>query len=228
MRVIGDLTLEPHRRSARVVRARAADPDAPERGFYYFDERCRTATSRGSASATLPKLDWRLGGARRRMAGVVRQLARAPTASTAGGSTSRTWPGRYRGVDLTREVARVRPRAQRPDALLVAEHAHDFRADLDGGGWHGTMNYAGFMRPVWSWLRGDDRRRSSQHLLGLPGRPAALRRRGRRSRDARVPRGRAVAVDAPLVDAARQPRHARASAPSPARASGSSSGSACR
>ena len=40
--------------------------------------------------------------------------------------------------------------------MLVAEHGHDFRADLQGFGWHGTMNYAGFLRPVWEWLRGDE------------------------------------------------------------------------
>jgi alpha-glucosidase len=40
--------------------------------------------------------------------------------------------------------------------LLVAEHGHDFRPDLDGRGWHGVMNYAGFLRPVWTWLRRDD------------------------------------------------------------------------
>jgi alpha-glucosidase len=32
---------------------------------------------------------------------------------------------------------------------------HDFRPDLDGRGWHGVMNYTGFQRPVWWWLRGD-------------------------------------------------------------------------
>jgi alpha-glucosidase len=40
-------------------------------------------------------------------------------------------------------------------ALVLAEHGHDFRRDLDGQGWHGVMNYAGFLRPTWWWLRGD-------------------------------------------------------------------------
>src|SRR5439155_1305378 len=46
---------------------------------------------------------------------------------------------------LTREAA--------GDALLIAEHGHDFRHDLGGGGWNGAMNYSGFLRPVWWWLR---------------------------------------------------------------------------
>ena len=43
----------------------------------------------------------------------------------------------------------------RPDAVVVGEHAHDARSDLRLGAWHGTMNYAGFTRPVWAWLRGE-------------------------------------------------------------------------
>ena len=64
--------------------------------------------------------------------------------------------GRRGADDLTHEVARLslRPRACRPDALLVAEHNHDAGTDLDRDGWHGTMNYAGFTRPLWTWLRG--------------------------------------------------------------------------
>jgi alpha-glucosidase len=62
--------------------------------------------------------------------------------------------GRYHGSELTSEVARE-VRSAVDGALLVAEHGHDFRPDLAGDGWHGVMNYAGFLRPVWSWLRGD-------------------------------------------------------------------------
>jgi alpha-glucosidase len=48
------------------------------------------------------------------------------------------------------------------DSLLVAEHFHDFRPDFRG--WHGAMNYAGFSKPVWSWLRGE----AEIPYLGLP------------------------------------------------------------
>jgi len=53
------------------------------------------------------------------------------------------------------DVARL-VRAAADGALVVAEHGFDFRPDLDGHGWHGVMNYAGFLRPVWWWLRHDD------------------------------------------------------------------------
>jgi alpha-glucosidase len=70
----------------------------------------------------------------------------------------------------TLEIARLLRRAAaaaRPDAILVAEHAHDATGDLDQDGWQATMNYAGFTRPVWSWLRADDL--GLDHFLGVPG-----------------------------------------------------------
>jgi alpha-glucosidase len=36
---------------------------------------------------------------------------------------------------------------------VLAEHGHDASGDLDGDGWHGTMNYVGFSSPVWTFLR---------------------------------------------------------------------------
>ena len=72
--------------------------------------------------------------------------------------------GRHGDVDVAREVARPRaPHVEaRPDARPDRRARHDARADLQGGGWHGTMNYTGFTRPAWCWLRGDE----------LPGAPA--------------------------------------------------------
>ena len=61
--------------------------------------------------------------------------------------------GRFRAADLNHDVARW-ARAASGDSLLVAEHGHDFRPDLDGTGWHGVMNYSGFLRPAWWWLNG--------------------------------------------------------------------------
>jgi alpha-glucosidase len=63
--------------------------------------------------------------------------------------------GRYRDVDLNRDVSRW-ARAEVGDALLIAEHGHDFRPDLGVRGWHGVMNYSGFLRPLWTWLLRDD------------------------------------------------------------------------
>jgi alpha-glucosidase len=55
------------------------------------------------------------------------------------------------------------------ETLLIAEHGHDYRADLLGDGWNGTMNYAGFLRPVWTWLRGPTIPNALEHAFwGIP------------------------------------------------------------
>jgi alpha-glucosidase len=61
--------------------------------------------------------------------------------------------GRTRDTDVNADVAPTLRAVLDDDALLVAEHFHDFRPDFRG--WHGVMNYAGFSRPVWTWLRGE-------------------------------------------------------------------------
>jgi alpha-glucosidase len=53
-----------------------------------------------------------------------------------------------------------------PDAWLVAENGDFVANDLAGTGWHGTMNYQGFMRPIASWLNKDAK--LSGGFQGLP------------------------------------------------------------
>jgi alpha-glucosidase len=52
-----------------------------------------------------------------------------------------------------------------PEALLVGEHVHDYTVDMPGDGWHGVMNYAGFCKPVWTWLRDEI---GDPNFLGAP------------------------------------------------------------
>lgn len=73
--------------------------------------------------------------------------------------------GRYGAVDLAHDVARRMRRTMGPEHWLIAEHGHDATRDLDGDGWHGTMNYVGFTRPMWAWLTKDS---SDINWLGLP------------------------------------------------------------
>ena len=137
--------------------------------------------------------------------------------------------GRYR--EHRRQRARPRrahPRARStPTTLLVAEHFHDYRRDLRAG-WHGAMNYAGFLRPVWGWLRADESRRARPLVLGHARRHArvraALRWSPRCGRSGRVCRGSRRCTRGRSSTATTAP----ASAPSPARASGCSSASASR
>ena len=124
----------------------------PERGFYYFDESLPNGYASWLGVPSLPKLDWRSEELHRRLGDVVSQRLGATLAGWRIDVANMT--GRYEAIDLNHDVARW-AREVAGGALLVAEHGHDYRPDLDGTGWHGAMNYAGFLKPVWWWLRDD-------------------------------------------------------------------------
>ena len=152
MHVLGDLTTN-HTGNGHEWFLRAlADPDAPERELYYFDPSLPAGYESWLGIPHLPKLDWRSPELRRRMVDVTRRWLDAGLDGWRIDVANMT--GRYRGLDVTREAAQLIRGALTDDAVLVAEHGYDYRRDLDGTGWHGAMNYAGFLRPVWSWLRG--------------------------------------------------------------------------
>jgi alpha-glucosidase len=153
IRVIGDITLNHTGFRHEWFLAAQADPEAPERSFYFFDDSLPHGYEAWLGIGTLPKLDWRGDEIRRRFAEVLHRYLdlgldgwRVDVANMV---------GRYRDVDLNRDVSRW-AREQVGDALLIAEHGHDFRPDLGVRGWHGVMNYSGFLRPLWTWLLRDD------------------------------------------------------------------------
>jgi alpha-glucosidase len=152
MRLIGDLTLNHTGRGHEWFAAGFADSHAPEHGFYYFDPALPNGYESWLGVPSLPKLDWRNDELRARMRGVVRRWLDAGLAGWRIDVANMT--GRYRAIDLNHEVGRW-TRDAADDALVIAEHGHDFRPDLDGTGWHGTMNYAGFLKPTWWWLRAE-------------------------------------------------------------------------
>ena len=162
IRVIGDLTTNHVGAQHEWFRA-AADPNAPERDFFVFDDDLEHGYECWWDIPSLPKLDYRSPELRERMfageGSVVERWLRPPHDLDGWRIDVANMTGRLGAVDVLADVARgVRASAvaSRPDALVVAEHAYDVRADLRAGGWHGAMNYAGFTRPVWTWLRGDD------------------------------------------------------------------------
>jgi alpha-glucosidase len=148
----------------------------PDRKELYYAEPDGTYESWLGVS-TLPKLDWGSAELRRRFFDGDDAVAARWLRYLDGWRVDvANMTGRLRGDDHAHDVARlmaVAVRGARPDGLLVAEHAHDSTGDLDRGGWQGTMNYAGFTRPVWSWLAPTERGPSD--FLGVP---AALARRG--------------------------------------------------
>lgn len=154
IRVLGDLTTNHTGSEHDWFAAAQASDDAPERGFYHFDEALPAGYEAWMGVPSLPKLNWRSDELRVRMAAVARRWVDEGLDGWRVDVANMT--GRYRDADLTRDVARTIRGALPSDALLVAEHGFDYRRDLDGTGWHGAMNYAGFLRPAWGWLRADE------------------------------------------------------------------------
>lgn len=159
MRVLGDLTTN-HVGSAHEWFLAAREGQDPEREFFYFDDSLPYGYECWAGVPTLPKLDYRSKALRERMydgrTSVVRRWLEPPFDLDGWRIDVAHLTGRRRDTDLLVDVSlgvRAAALASRPDVLVVAEHGHDARADLCAAGWHGTMNYAGFTRPVWSWLR---------------------------------------------------------------------------
>ena len=162
IRVVGDLTTN-HVGAEHSWFVAARAEREPERGFFFFDDAYEHGYACWNGVPSLPKLDYESEELRERMyAGsdsVVRRWLRPPFELDGWRIDVANMTGRLGAADRLADVARgVRAAATttRGDALVVAEHAHDARGDLRLDAWHGTMNYAGFTRPVWAWLRGEN------------------------------------------------------------------------
>jgi len=151
MHVVGDLTLNHCGLTHEWFQRARRDPAAAERELFFFDGSPPHGYACWLGVPSLPTLNWGSSELRRRMEKVFRHWLdkgldgwRIDVANMI---------GRHRLLDVNREVAHL-ARDLIGERLLVAEHGHDFRTDLDGTGWHGVMNYAGFLRPLWWWLHG--------------------------------------------------------------------------
>lgn len=178
IRVLGDLTAN-HCGSQHEWFLEAQEyPDSPERGFFYWGEEHRYGYAAWLNVRSLPKLNWSDDELRRRMLDVTRRWVRRGLDGWRIDVANMV--ARHGTYDANAEVAalmRGALDAERDDALLLAEHGHDYRSDLQGGGWHGAMNYAGFLQPVWSWLcRQDLPERLREGYWGAL--PVVLPRRG--------------------------------------------------
>jgi alpha-glucosidase len=174
IRVIGDLTTN-HVGIGHPWFTSALAGSELERSFFYFDGDLPAGYECWYGVPSLPKLNYASAELRNRMyAGersAVRRWLEPPFALDGWRIDVANMTGRLHDVDLLPEVAtgvRAAALRSRPDALVVAEHAHDARADLQAGRWYGTMNYRGFTRPVWQWLRGDELPVGASGFFELP------------------------------------------------------------
>ncbi len=169
MRLIGDVTTN------HTGDAHEWFHDPARRDHYYF------ASDGGYESwcgvSSLPKLNWNSAALRARFVSDPDSVVKRWLTGTDGRPLLDGWrvdvanmTGRRGADDLAHEVSRLVARAVREvgsQAMLVAEHNYSSGSDLDLDGWQGAMNYAGFLRPVWTWLRDPDL--DFTHFLGVPG-----------------------------------------------------------
>lgn len=164
LKVLGDLTSNHTGDTHEWFLRAASDPSAAERPFFYF---AADGSHEGwKGHSTLPKLDHTSPALGDRFRAVVARWLEFGLDGWRIDVANMT--GRHGQVDLAHQVAREIRRTAvgvRPDALVLAEHGHDATGDLDGDGWHGTMNYYGFSFPVWEFLRDPEHPAPS---FGLP------------------------------------------------------------
>jgi alpha-glucosidase len=168
-RLIGDLTANHCGDAHPWFTSAASNVDAFERAMFYFDGDGDYESWLGVKS--LPKFNWGSNELRRRFLGGPDAVAARWLDRLDGWRIDvANMTGRRGGDDHNHEVAALLRRAvtaARPDALLIAEHTHDATGDLDRDGWHGAWAQAGFLRPVWSWLRPGEL--DLPDFLGIPG-----------------------------------------------------------
>lgn len=156
MRFIGDLTTNHTGSSHEWFKRAQQDPHCKERGYYYWDEAGNYACWLGFKS--LPKLNYHSEALKEAMFGpdgVIRRYLEPPFNMDGWRIDVANMTGRYRLDDMNHQVASwvtESVRASGTDKALIAEHCHDFGADVKGDTWQGAMNYVGFTRPIWDWL----------------------------------------------------------------------------
>lgn len=169
-RILGDLTTNHTGDTHEWFRTAQADPLAATRSYYYFDADGSYANWMGHG--TLPKVNHGDPDLRSAMVegpnSIVGRWLQPPYDVDGWRIDVANMTGRLGALDVAHEVARaVRRTAEslRADPLVIGEHNHDASGDVDGDGWHGTMNYSGFSWPVWSWLRSE---RTTARAFGRP------------------------------------------------------------
>jgi alpha-glucosidase len=131
-----------------------------ERDLYLFDSSGDYESWWGVKS--LPKLNWLSPELRTRIQATARRWLQPPYSLDGWRVDVANMSGRTGSTDVNAAVAPTLREVLNDDSLLVAEHFHDYRPDA--AGWHGAMNYSGFSKPVWSWLRRDE----GFPYMGLP------------------------------------------------------------
>ena len=173
IRLVGDLTSNHCGKGHPWLAIAKRNKRSKEHGFFYWDKKYKWGYVGWWGLESLPKLNYGSRTLRNKMYEGKNSVIKQWLSPKFGMSGWRIDVGNMTGKlneldihdDVMLGIRRVMDEVA-PDAWLVAENG-DFEAtDLTGSGWHGTMNYQGFMRPVASWLNKDAK--LSGGFQGLP------------------------------------------------------------
>jgi alpha-glucosidase len=159
IRIMGDLTSNHCGEGHKWLIKSLKDQNAKERDYFYWNKSEKHGYVGWWGLASLPKLNFNSKALRKAMYSGKKSIVRKWISPKFGMSGWRIDVGNMTGIlgadDFHDEVMHGIRKAMdetNPDAWLVAENGDFIASDLDGLGWHGAMNYQGFMRPVWNWL----------------------------------------------------------------------------
>jgi alpha-glucosidase len=159
LKIMGDLTTNHCGAGHSWIKKALRRPSSKFREFFYWDSKIPHGYVGWWGLASLPKLNYSSQKLRGLMyeseKSVIRKWLNPPYNFDGWRIDVGNMTGRYKGQDINQEIARgIRTAMDKtnPEAWLVAENADHSPSDLDGYGWHGTMNYNGFARPLVNWL----------------------------------------------------------------------------
>ena len=160
IRILGDLTSNHCGAGHPWLKDAIADVNSAERSFFYWDSSVPHGYVGWWGVPSLPKLNFNSLELRKRMYSAANSIVKKWLSPAKGLSGWRIDVGNMTGRqgsddlhDLVMHGIRQAMDEAGEEFWLVAENGDFVASDLDGYGWHGAMNYQGFMRPVWNWLQ---------------------------------------------------------------------------
>ena len=173
IKVMSDLTTNHCGLGHRWIQEALADKSSDKREFFYWSPKSKWGYVGWWNVPSLPKLNYSSQRLRNLMWGnqdsIVRRWLKEPFGMSGWRIDVGNMTGRYYDNDYNKEIARsIRSAMEEtnPDTWLVAENADFVAEDLDGLGWHGTMNYNGFTKPIWYWINSGDKK--IRDSFGMP------------------------------------------------------------
>jgi alpha-glucosidase len=159
IKVLTDLTTNHVGRGHEWFIKAKENKSSKEHGYFYWDKKILWGYVGWWDLPSLPKLNFSSSALRRALykgpQSAFQRWLKPPFSLDGWRIDVGNMTGRYKSMDVHDEVVReIRAVMDevKPDGWLVAENADWMPADLNSFGWHGSMNYQGFTRPLWSWI----------------------------------------------------------------------------